>query len=378
MGQPHGFDSTNTDPQLAHHHGETGHSDRYMTAPASDRRNLPSLRFRGHIWTPVERAILVALVATVMGSLFIVTYSLALSDPVPHRIDAALVGDQVGHDNAVEALQRVAGDKIAFSRYPTVAAALRAIDLQQVYAVLDLSSSTPILYVASAAGASVARVLGQAAVIDSNLRVLDAHPLSEHDPSGVEIFYLVFVTTIIGFFTIFQARANAPLPKQRPRIIFVLGLSTATSLALTLVDGPLLDRVSLPVAEVWGILALQLLVAASFAEVTSFLIGRWAVVPTWLFFVVLGNTSSGGTVAAPLLPQPFAFLSEWLPTGVAETAIRDAVYFHSYQHARPVLILAAWAAVLFSAWLLSMRRIEARRGSLLQPNGGGSHLDRPS
>jgi hypothetical protein len=28
-----------------------------------------------------------------MGSLFVATYTLALGDPVPHRIDAALVGD---------------------------------------------------------------------------------------------------------------------------------------------------------------------------------------------------------------------------------------------------------------------------------------------
>ena len=331
-----------------------------MSAPASGRRNLRPPVLRGHIWTPVERAIVVAVLATVMGSLFVITYSLALSDPVPHRIDAALVGDPVTNPSAVHALQAVAHHKIAFSQYPTTAAALHAIDLQKAYAALDLSSSRPILYVASAAGASVARVLEQAAAIDPNLRFVDAHPLSEHDPGGVEIFYLVLITTVIGFFTIFQARANAPLPKQRHRIIFVLALSAATSLVLTLVDGPLLDRINLPVAEAWGILALLLLVAASFAEVTSFLIGRWAVLPTWVLFVILGNTSSGGAVAAPLLPQPFAFLSQWLPTGVAVTAMRDAVYFRNYQHARPILVLAAWAAILFTGWLLSMRRVEAQ------------------
>jgi hypothetical protein len=36
------------------------------------------------------------------------------------------------------------------------------------------------------------------------------------------------------------------------------------------------------------------------------LIGRRAIVPTWLLFVVLGNSSSGGAVAPPLLPAPFA------------------------------------------------------------------------
>jgi hypothetical protein len=43
------------------------------------------------------------------------------------------------------------------------------------------------------------------------------------------------------------------------------------------------------------------------------LVGCWAIVPTWLFFVVLGNSSWGGAVAPPLLPRPFAFVSQWLP-----------------------------------------------------------------
>ena len=34
-------------------------------------------------------------------------------------------------------------------------------------------------------------------------------PLGPADPSGVDTFYLVLVTTIIGFITVFQLRANA-------------------------------------------------------------------------------------------------------------------------------------------------------------------------
>ncbi len=43
------------------------------------------------------------------------------------------------------------------------------------------------------------------------------------------------------------------------------------------------------------------------------LIGRWAIIPTWLLFVILGNTSSGGAVAPPLLPPPYAFIGRFLP-----------------------------------------------------------------
>ena len=53
-------------------------------------------RLRGHRWRPIERAGVIAAVAIVMGALFVTTYSLALGDPVPRHIDAALVGDPRG------------------------------------------------------------------------------------------------------------------------------------------------------------------------------------------------------------------------------------------------------------------------------------------
>jgi hypothetical protein len=239
---------------------------------------------------------------------------------------------------------------------------------------LDLTSIRPTLYVASAAGGSVARVLERIATADPHVQLIDARPLSEHDPNDVEIFYLVLLATITGFFGVFQARANAPLASISQRVVGVLGVSVIASLVLILIDGPWLGRISLPVAESRGILALQMLAAASFAEVMSFLFGRWAVIPTWLFFAILGNASSGGAVAPTLLPQPFAFLTQWRPTGATVTALRTAVYFRAYQHAQPVLVLAAWTAALFAAWLVVMRwkQVPAPAEPAVRHAAGGS------
>jgi hypothetical protein len=79
---------------------------------------LPSLR--GHRWSATERAILIASLAIVSGSLFVTSYSLALGDPVPHRIDAALVGDPTGQPGTVEAVERVARGSLVFHRYASV------------------------------------------------------------------------------------------------------------------------------------------------------------------------------------------------------------------------------------------------------------------
>src|SRR5919198_965182 len=162
---------------------------------------------------------------------------------------------------------------------------LRAVDLQHAYTILDLASPRPTLYVASAAGASVARVLERISALDPNVRVVDAHPLDVHDPSGIDIFYLMLVATIVGFITIFQIGANVNEMSLRHWTEFIVGLALVASLVFVLVDGPLLHRLDLPVLETWAILSLQVVAVAAVARPVKVLLGRWSVLPTWLFFV---------------------------------------------------------------------------------------------
>jgi hypothetical protein len=315
-------------------------------------------RLRRHEWSPQQRAVLISVVAVVMGSLFVTTYSLALADPVPHHIKVALIGDPAGSPRTIAAAQKVADDKLVFERYSSVPAALNAINDQNLYAALDLGASRPTLYVASAAGASVARVLEKIAVVDPGVRVIDTHPLASDDPNGLDIFYLMLVATIVGMVTVFQVQGQAPGLELRYHISFVIGLAVLASTVFTLVDGPLLHRPAALYPQEWAILAAHVLAVSSFASLMTLLLRAWAIVPSWLFFVILGNASSGGAVAPPLLPQPFAFLSQWLPSGATVGALRNAIYFRDHQSARPLVILGVWSAGLFTAWILLARRRE--------------------
>jgi hypothetical protein len=327
-----------------------------MSSVGAPRRISPLGRLRGREWSPVDRTVVIALIAIVMGSLFVLTYSLALGDPVPRGIDAALIGNPATHHRTVRAAEEVASGKLDFSRYASLSAALHAIDEQRVYAALDFTSTRPTLYVASAAGASVARVLERIYAVDPTVRVVDTHPLASTDPNGLDLFYRMLVASVIGFITVFQVRAQAGPLGLRRYAAFVLGLAVAASFTLTLVGAALLHGFAGSQPEEWGILALHLVAVSSFASLMAVLVGRWAILPTWLFFVILGNTSSGGAVSPPLLPAPFAFVSQWLPSGATVTALRDAVYFGDYQHVRPIAVLAAWATALFVSWLIVARR----------------------
>lgn len=302
-------------------------------------------------WPPAARAALISVVAIALAALFVTTYTLALGNPVPHGIPIAVVGDPASHEAVVQAVAQVAGGP-QYREYGSLPAALNAVDWQEVYAALDLTAQPPTLYVASAAGASVARTLERVASIDPNVHIVDTYPLGANDPGGLDIFYLMLGTTILGFVTTFQARANARPLSLRQWSVFVLAHTLCGALVLTLVAGPLLRRLDLPVAEVWLILSLQLLAAASFASLMMVLLGPWAIVPTWVFFVMLGNSSSGGAVAPPLLPDLFAFFSEWLPSGATVTALRNAVYFSDHQHLQPIAVLVTWTVILFVAMLV--------------------------
>jgi hypothetical protein len=327
-----------------------------LTTILASSRSLSVVRVR---WSPAASAVVVCAVAIAVGSLLLTTYTFSLGDPVPHRIDTAVVGNPRAHASVVEAVDHAAGGELDFHPYPSVGTALGAIDAQQVYAALDPRGRRPSLYVASAAGASVARVLEKVTAADPRVRVVDTHPLPSSDSQGLDLFYLMLVATVLGFLTVFQVRANAAGLRGRGWTAFVVLFALATSLTLTLVAGPILHRLALPIFEGWGILALQMLTVATFASTMLVLIGRWAIIPTFLLFVVLGNSSSGGAVAPPLLPPPLAIVSEWLPSGATVTAIREAVYFHGDQHVLPFAVLAVWAAT----WLGLMLVVSHRRGT---------------
>jgi hypothetical protein len=80
----------------------------------------------------------------------------------------------------------------------------------------------------------------------------------------------------------------------------------------------------LPVLESRGILALHFVAVESFNSLVVVLVGRWTI-PTQL--VVLLRPRQRPVPAPPLLLPPFAFVSQWPPSGTTVTALPEAVCF---------------------------------------------------
>jgi hypothetical protein len=332
--------------------------DRDADADAEPRWRLPVAEQLTQ--PPYRNAVVVMAIAVTMVSIFAVSYTLALGRPTPHDIPAAVVGRSARRTGVIRGLEAGTGNGLRLSRFASLAGAKHGIDEQRIYAALTLTGSRPRLFVASAAGISVARVLEQAAQAvptraGGPLQIVDLHPLPPTDPQGLASFYVTLAATILGFVTMFQLRAHAESLSLRAWLVCIVVLVLVGGLVLVLITDPLLKALRGPFPELWAALAAEIAAAALFNAAMLTLIGRWAIIPTWGLFVAIGNAASGGAVAPPLLPAFYRFVGRFLPNGASVETIRNAVYFTDYQHLEPILVEAAWITGALVLLLIAAR-----------------------
>jgi hypothetical protein len=310
---------------------------------------------------PYRAALIVVAIASITAAAFATSYSLALGRETPHAIPVGLVGNESRSPGLVAALERGVSGQLSFRPYASARAAEAAIGEQKVYAALVLEPDRPRLLVASASGASIEQVLEDAAegVVSRSgvpeLEVVDLHPLPPSDPQGLVAFYVTFVASILGFLTSFQLVANAKGLSLRAWLAFVLLLAVVGGLTLALATDPIIGALQGSFAELWAAVGAEIAVAALFGSTMIVLIGRWAILPTFTLFVILGSASSGGAVAPPLLPRFYELIGRFLPPGATVETLRSVVYFPDAQHWQPILTMTIWLVCSLAALLVSSR-----------------------
>jgi hypothetical protein len=307
----------------------------------------------------------VVIIGTLLASLFVASYSVALGRPVPHHIPTGIVGNPEQHTALINALQEKVDGALDFNPYPSKSAAEHAINQQTMKAALILDHSPPqLLLVSSAASAPVAALLTTAVEqvglqIAPNsappLHTVDIRPLPRTDPNGMIGFYVTFAATILGFSIMFNLRAHEPQLSPRAWLAFIGVLGVVGGLALTVVAHQVVGALRGPFLEIWAAVAVQIAVTALLTSTMIVLLGRWAIVPAWLLFTAVGNPSAGGAVAAPLLPRLYAFFGHYFPTGATVAIVHNAVYFRDAQHLEPVVVQVAWLVGCLAALLISAR-----------------------
>ncbi|WP_377272864.1 ABC transporter permease [Peterkaempfera sp. SMS 1(5)a] len=328
--------------------------------PSGPHRRRPALRaaWRGFRRSPfLAGTVLVAIIAAAAG-LFAGSYCIAMANPTPHRFPMAVTGSSPVGGRLIGALEQTLNASIDVHRFPDERSALQAVDRQEVFAVLRLRPDRAQLQTASAAGASMARVLAQAApragaAAGIPVSVRDIRPLQHTDPQGLAIFYISLAGVVVGFIGAIQLSVHAGGLNPGERIAFTAAYAALGALSICAVVDWLLGVLDLPFLESWGILALTMFASGMVFTMFNTLIRRWAMLPTWGLMVMLGNPSSGGAVSWPLLPTPLGSIGRWLPPGASVNAQHTAIYFGRNQHLFPFLVLICWAALgtaVFVVW----------------------------
>ncbi|GAB36349.1 hypothetical protein [Gordonia otitidis] len=309
-------------------------------------------------------ALVIVAILGIAAALFVGSYTYSTANPKPERVPIAVVGTLPGSQSAeVEVkLAHELGSSLDVRHVATDAEAFDQLQNQQVFAVVDIDVDTRTVDVAvsSASGATVAQLLEQAtpqatAGLGYTVNVRDVNPLQPRDPHGLTIFYMMLAAVIIGFVGAIQLGVHANKLRPWERIGFTALYSLLGDFTICAMIDWIIGALTLPVLEVWLILALTMFTCGMIFTMFSSMFGRWAILPTWAVMVLLGNPSSGGSVAWPLLPRVIATIGGWLPPGASVNALHTAVYFRGHQHLWPFLVLVLWSVVSIAVYLFERR-----------------------
>jgi hypothetical protein len=288
----------------------------------------------------------------------------AFHAPEPHHLRVDVVGSgtsaqvlaQTLHDKGAGALDvRTVADRAAAE------AQLKGREIYGAY----VPGAKPELMVATAGSDTTATVVQKvftklAAEQGAPLRVTDVAPVSEGDPTGQGLFFLLVALSIGSYASVAViGGAGAVLP-LRIRALLALGTALVVSGIGTFFAGPMFHLVDQGLPGVW---AMAWLYAAGILLVGVGLhtfLKRWTTLGVMVLFVMLNFTSSGGIFKPELQSGFFAALhSFWNGAGFIEGA-RGHVYFDGTGVGRNVLVLALWfmagTAVMAAAGLAERAR----------------------
>jgi hypothetical protein len=300
---------------------------------------------------PTPKAVaLVLFAATVLTVAFAFSYVGAFHDPAPHRVPVAVVGPPV----VVGQLDQLPGDPLDAREVSSRPDALSQIDDRDVYGAYDAAANR--LFVASAANRPTAIALeetfNRAAAAQGRpaVRVTDVKPLPPKDPNGTAAFYAVIAWVFGGYIaSTLIGLIGSPRSRNRQRaaarMAAFAGFGIVTGILSVVILRASFGVFSGHVVALCAIGALTIFASGAATAGLQAAIGPAGTGLVILVFVILGNASSGGPFARPLLPGFWSTIGGVLPPGASVDLARSALFFDGAGIAGPILVLVAWMAL---------------------------------
>jgi hypothetical protein len=317
---------------------------------------------RRGVLAELQDAVSIRALTLIVGTLvlqlgFILSYVGALHHPVPHKASIGVVAPAQVQSQVVGKLNGIPGQPLNAKSVSSEADAISQIKDQKLYSAFipAASGSQDRLVVASASGASLATAIERAvtaadAAEHRTVAVEDVVPIGASDQNGLSSFYLAvgwcvggyLVASIIGISAGMRSRSTG-------RAVIRLGTlaiySALAGILSAVIVGPVLGALSTSLFTLWAIGTLLVFAVGTVSLALQRFLGIAGIGAAVLLFVILGNPSSGGVYAPPMLPPFWRAIGPWLPNGAGTTLNRSYTYFGGTSATGPWLVLAAWALV---------------------------------
>jgi hypothetical protein len=304
------------------------------------RGELEKRRFLAELWDAVSIRTVALIVGVLLLQLgFILSYVGAFHSPRPHRIPIAVVAPSSLSGKIVSELNAIGSDPVEASAVGSAAAARSLVESDATSAALivDPSSTTDTLLVASAQGAALATAIediisnGEASQ-HRTLLVTDVVPLQKGDGHGLTGFYLVIGWIVGGYLVAALLGVSGgarPATTRRAlfRLLALIPYAIVSGLGGAIIVGPVLGALTGHLVGLWWLGVLLVLAAGAVTMAFQVLFGVLGIGITVLVFVILGNPSAGGAYQPALLPPFWRAIGNALPNGAGTDAVRRIVYF---------------------------------------------------
>lgn len=319
------------------------------------------------------RAVAIVAGVVLLGAGFVLSYVAAFHHQSPHQIPVQVAGPALYAGKAAAGLNATSGNPVQAAVAATPARARSAVASGSTDGalVIDPSSKTDTLYVASGGGASLATAVEgvfQAAEASEHrtVRVVDLVPLQPGDSRGLTGFYFVIGLLITGYLAaaalgVTKGARQPNIRRTAFRLMAFIVPSLVSSLLAAIIVGPWLGAISGHFFALWGIGAL--LVAAAGVTTVFFqaMLDTVGIGLAVILFVILGNPSAGGAYQWPLLPAFFRAVGPALPNGAGVEAVRRVVYFGGQDVTGNLLVISAYVAGGTVLALVAAKLVGGRR-----------------
>ncbi|MFJ8754944.1 hypothetical protein ACIREO_37415 [Streptomyces sp. NPDC102441] len=320
-------------------------------------------------WRAVAQAMVFPLFFVLMFSL---CYISAFHHPTPHNAVVTLVGPQAQTEATAKSIEASSGDMFDIRTSESLAGPLKALEERDQIGAIQLGRTLTV-HTASAGGQATSTVvqrLGQQLGDASGLKVTvnDHVPLPEGDSTGTAAFYFLIICTLGGYLTITVLSQVAPTMSVPKQLIPLAVLSALTPCIVLAIGGWVIGAYSGTAAGIAATIAIGAVYAFTIGVVAilfNLLFKQAAIFFVMTVAVFLNFPSSGGAIAAPMLPAFWSFLNTfWLGAGAMDS-VHAVLYFNGAGVGRGLLIIGCWLLVAMAGILLFKGR--ARRIASTKP-----------